>query len=113
MKGLSLPINILIIIAIAVIVLIALIAMFYPAFFSGSTTISLEAAKSQACRALTANNCNVGVDEIGIANFDANKDGNTYNTADAAQSNGDTLDALCDQYLQTSNDDDCKALCGC
>ena len=112
MKGIELPINILIIVAVAVIVLIALVAMFYPAFSGGSQVVTIETAKSQACRALIANKCPSAA-SVGVINFDANKNGFTYSVITEAQTNGDTLLALCSNYLQTTLDADCKKLCGC
>jgi len=124
MKGLELPINILIIIAIAVIVLIALIAMFYPAFSGGSQTVSVESVKSAACQILvTAKNCNEYTKNINITNFDANQNGDldpgnswvigTSACGSGAPANSDSLAALCDCYYQINSESKCKALCGC
>jgi len=75
MKGLELPINVLIIIALAVIVLIAVVAFFYPSFFSGSQTVGVESAKSSACQVLvTGRNCNIDTNDVNITNFDADQD---------------------------------------
>jgi len=114
MKGIELPVNILIIIAIAVIVLIALIAMFYPAFTSGGKTVSLDVARSQACRSLvegyscitTATLANIMVNK-----FDVDKDGsvNDIGTSDA----DDNLDNLCLTWYQTADDGMCRKMCGC
>jgi hypothetical protein len=123
MKGIELPINVLIIIAVAVIVLIAIVAMFYPAFTSGSGTVTLDVAKSQACRALTASSCLVDPSKININNFDANKNG-TINPGlgdgsptCGVTASGDNLWTLCHCYLGTGTDaqgcQDCKTLCGC
>ncbi len=115
MKGLELPINVLIIIALAVIVLIAIVAFFYPSFFSGSQTVSLESAKTQACRSLVAIGCTSSVG-VGVIKFDADMNGVIYDTSSAALAGGDTLFELCTNYLQISGataDADCRALCGC
>jgi len=75
MKGIELPINILIIVAVAVIVLIAVIAMFYPAFTSGGTVMNSESAKNAACQIMMSRNCQAATSAITISNFDADKDG--------------------------------------
>ena len=74
MKGLALPINILVIVAVAVIVLISLIAMYYPAFFAGSLVVGVDSAKSAACRSLVEGNaCGVDPRFIPLENFDGDK----------------------------------------
>jgi len=112
MKGLELPINVLIIIVLAVIVLIAVVAFFYPSFFSGSQTVGVESAKTQACRSLIAIRC-TDSSLVGVINFDANQDGNIWNISSQALANGDTLLELCTNYFQTAVDEECRAMCGC
>jgi hypothetical protein len=126
MKGIELPINILIIIAIAVIVLIAVVAMFYTPFSNGTSSISSNTAKSDACRAMLANNCGVWPGQIAIYGFDADKDGkldpstssngNCNNPGDATT--GDSLWSFCTCQLgipQTlAGCVEClKNVCGC
>jgi len=133
MKGIELPINALIIIAVAVIVLIAIVAMFYPAFSSGSGTVTLETAKSQACRALAeGNSCStiLGLNTIVIYGFDADKS-NTNNPGTgtgtscptlaaagppAVPASQDNLYMLCKCYYQidvATHPEECRKLCGC
>ena len=50
MKGVELPINILVVVAIAVIVLLGLVALYFIGFNPFSVTTALEAAKNNACR---------------------------------------------------------------
>lgn len=52
MKGLSLPINMIVIIAIAVLVLVVIAAFFTGQIFGGETTINREAAFQEACQSL-------------------------------------------------------------
>ena len=123
MKGIELPINILIIIAVAVIVLIALIAMFYPAFSSGSLVLSSEMAKTQACRGLLANDCNIHPNGIPTYNFDANKNGiigsgDSGASCGSGATSGDNLWSLCVCQLQVPESvagcTQCKKnVCGC
>jgi hypothetical protein len=49
MKGIELPINILVIVAIAVIVLLGLVVLYFVGFNPFSSGISLTALKNQAC----------------------------------------------------------------
>jgi hypothetical protein len=49
-KGVELPINILVIVAIAVIVLLGLVALYFIGFNPLSVSISQDSAKSNACR---------------------------------------------------------------
>jgi hypothetical protein len=48
-KGIELPINILVIVAVAIIVLLGVIALFYSSWFSGTGPVTAESAKSRAC----------------------------------------------------------------
>jgi hypothetical protein len=98
MKGIELPINILVIVAVAIIVLLGVIALFYSSWFTGTAPVSLEAAKSQSCNAMSRAGCNASPSDISV-NYDANKDG----TIDG----GDTLDQLCIEYygvIETATD---------
>jgi hypothetical protein len=131
MKGIELPINILIIIAVAVIVLIAVVAMFYPAFSGGGGTVSSDVAKSAACQILVSRqgctNSAITTSGITISNFDADKSGGfnpgiaTGNSCPTIGSVGppivatssDNLYMLCQCYYSVSGDAACKNLCGC
>lgn len=50
MKGVELPINILVVVAIAVIVLLGLVALYFIGFNPFSVTTALDAAKNTGCR---------------------------------------------------------------
>ena len=50
MKGVELPINILVVVAIAVIVLLGLVALYFIGFNPFSVTTALDAAKNRGCR---------------------------------------------------------------
>lgn len=52
MKGMELPINVLIIVAVALIALLGVIALYFSGFNPFSTTMSVEAVKNEACRRL-------------------------------------------------------------
>jgi hypothetical protein len=126
MKGIELPINVLIIVAVAIIVLIALVAMFYPNFKSSSTVVNSDIYKSSACQIMIDRKCTPSPSDITIANFDADKNGKqdsgsgwTFSTATtslcakATNTNKDNLASLCDCYYSITNENSCKALCGC
>ena len=55
MKGIELPINILVIVAVAIIVLLGIVALFYSTWFTGTSTIDLNAATNRACNAVRGN----------------------------------------------------------
>lgn len=112
MKGLSLPINVLIIVIVAVIVLLGVMTLFMGSWTPFGQSMSAEAAKAAGCRKVI-NNCDAQSNEYdgeeyrfngenGMPSFDVNGDGNT-GTAD------DTMYDLCNNFYGT----DCKSLCGC
>jgi len=110
-KGVELPINILVIVAIAVIVLLGLIALYFVGWGPFAGAAGLEGVKNAACRELVQENrCNLTtLSLIPTPNFDADKDGTPGETAAA----GDNLDNLCEKYFNYPDDADCGRLCGC
>ena len=75
MKGVELPINILVIVAIAVIVLLGLVALYFTGFGPFSQTAGQEAIKNQACAALNPREgCTADPTSINI-NYDVDGDG--------------------------------------
>jgi hypothetical protein len=113
MKGAELPINVLIILALAVIVLIAVLLMFYTPFSTGSSTVSLDTAKSQACHSLISGyGCSTTVDLKLIAVYNYNADDDANGNMNTLQ---DNLQALCEHKYQIPATDTaaCRKLCGC
>lgn len=119
MKGLELPINILVIVALAIMVLLGIFALFMGGFGTSSTGLTLEAAKTQGCQQLIrTGKCGIwdGAKNLTI-NFDSNQDGNISST--------DDLYMLCIKYYGApppSSDDTSKRafreacnvrVCGC
>ena len=105
MKGVELPINVLVIVAIAVIVLLGLIALYFLGFGPFSTGVSLQAAKSQGCQALVNGGCTVTVDTIDVS-YDVDGDGIM----------DDTLEDLMIEHFgcTSTNVDSCtKKSCAC
>jgi len=126
MKGISLPINVLVIVAIAIIVLLGLVAMYFTGFGPFTTAVGLEGIKNEACRELVQEKrCTGETREVWIYDFDANKDttnngGNIFDwTAALADQCGtaaiskDNLASLCACYYTIGSEASCKALCGC
>ena len=56
MKGIELPINILVVVAIAVIVLLGLVALYFIGFNPFSGSVGIESVKNQGCRLLLNQN---------------------------------------------------------
>ena len=61
MKGIELPINILVIIAVAIIVLLGVIALFYSAWFPGVAPVGSQSAITAACGQASRQGCSVAV----------------------------------------------------
>lgn len=104
MKGMSLPINSIVIIAIAMLVLVVM-GLFFTGFFTGVDRIKLENTFQQACSNLkgSAYSCSdTGLDTI------------VFNTAivSGEQSQRYTLRALC-ELKGLEDDAACMRQCGC
>jgi len=127
MKGVELPINILVIVAIAVIVLLGLVAVYFVGFNPFSSVAGIEGIKNDACRVLVqGKNCaeltsNIVFDGAMLRQFDANKNNAMVATAVSSWGTacpdalwtGDNLAALCACYYSRSTEAQCKALCSC
>ncbi len=130
MKGVELPINILVIVAIAVIVLLGMVLLYYTGYSPFSSVAGIEGTKNDACRVLAQeNNCakstkDIVFDGSMLRQFDANKNNAMVATTVSAWGTlcpnaawtGDNLAALCACYygISTANGESrCKALCGC
>jgi len=117
-KGVELPINILVVVAIAVIVLLGLVALYFIGFspFAGAT--GLEGIKNEACRQYVQNkNCAGAVTAVTIPNYDADGDttideGSGWVTC-ADPATQDNLMSLCACQYSRTTEADCRKLCGC
>ena len=106
MKGFSLSINMLVLMIIAVIVLIGVLGLYMGAWGPGSKGLTIEAAKSNACRQLINSGCDPNkLDTIQVG-IDLNGDGDKTN---------DHLMDLCEnEYGCSAGDTDCcLEVCGC
>jgi len=56
-KGIELPINILVIVAVAIIVLLGVVALFYGSWFNSTQPVTIESVKSQICSSATRMGC--------------------------------------------------------
>jgi len=130
MKGLELPINVLIIIAIAVIVLLAVIVLFYSGYGSTQGTFTVESAKTDLCYMLAQRyKCNEKSYNIYDTNlkYDVNGDGNQNGATDPSTfwssppspacgtgaASHDNLASLCYCHYFLKNEADCAKICGC
>ena len=127
MKGLELPINVLVIVAVAIVVLLAIVALYFGGFSPFSAAMSLEGVKNDQCRKLVqANNCGVNTNTLPISNFDADKDGavgttdtgtgwtwGTSTCVTTIATNGDNLASLCYCQYGRTTEAACRQLCGC
>jgi hypothetical protein len=127
MKGIELPINILVMVAIAVIVLLGMVALYYVGSGQFGRSVTIQAAQNDACGVMVRSNCASDSNSIEINNFDANMNGKigddeegsgwTWGTAgDVCGTNsegGDNLAALCACYAGRTTEAQCKQLCGC
>ncbi len=133
MKGIELPINILVIIAVAVIVLLGVIALYFSGFMGPAGIVTQDAAKSSACKLVMSNvgGCMssdptaIVLGETGVPPFDANRDGHLCytGTTDTACAGPpalptDTLQLLCQTYYgissaATDRVAQCRKVCGC
>ena len=75
MKGLELPINVLVVVAVAVIVLLGVVGLFFAGFIGGGGTIALTAARNNACAELISRGCGTTLTENVDVNYDTDSDG--------------------------------------
>jgi len=128
MKGLSLPINVLVIVVIAVIVLLGIVALYFGGFNPFSAAIGVEGVKNEKCGELVRKGCSLSTASLKVDNFDADQDGKvgtaetgsgwtwtTTTTQCGVKTNtvGDNLASICDCYYNRITEPDCKRLCGC
>jgi hypothetical protein len=104
-KGIELPINILVVVAVAVIVLLGLVALYFTGWSPFGVSVSYESVKNEACAELVRMNCPSDPSTVTIDDFDADQSG--------AVGDGDDLMDLCTNYYGRSTASDCRALCGC
>ena len=114
MKGLELPISTIVVIVIVLIVLLAVVALFFGVWNPGRSSISLEAAKNNACQMLISTGC-VDSNNIIIRDFDADGDGNYgVDATGTPVDSDDTLLALCQTYYNINIDSECRTqVCHC
>jgi len=128
-KGIELPINILVVVAVAVIVLLGVVALYFSGFMGPAGIMSQESAKQKYCALVmrSPDGCSGGTSlaSIAISDFDANRDGEiTYGTTwdwDAsplacgtnAVANEDNLAALLACYFGATSERNGLISCGC
>ncbi len=107
MKGVELPINILVIVAIAVIVLLGLVALYFTGFGPFSAVAGQEAIKNRACETLNPRaGCQTDPYQVEV-NYDVDGDG----LIDAADTWGNFTELF---YGCASGDSACaRRVCSC
>ncbi len=114
-KGVSLPVNAVIIIILAVLVFAALGLFFSGNYTQGTNTIAVEKAYSDGCNVLFYTySCNKEPKDVTIKGFNPDNDPGKANT-------GDSLARACelkfswqkDSAKSTPKSDECKKNCGC
>jgi hypothetical protein len=127
MKGIELPINILVIIAVAVIVLLGVIALYFSGFMGPAKVLDQNSAKQKYCavvmRSPTGCQGGIALNSILITDFDADQDtqldfGNVFAWADAcptalAGAQKDNLAALLRCYYGIASESEGLKSCGC
>ncbi len=128
MKGIELPINILVIIAVAVIVLLGVIALYFGGFMGPAGVMTQNAAKTKYCAIVVRSptGCQASgtrLWQITINDFDANRDGTVGdNTVDAAMPSActvaggaahDNLASLLVCYYGITSESNGLKSCGC
>ena len=105
MKGIELPINILVIVAIAVIVLLGMVALYFAGWSPFSQTAGIEAVKNSACVGYTRNNQCLDDPATVTITFDVGGDGDATN---------DNLQDFADMYYNCGGNPNCaRRLCAC
>jgi len=110
MKGIELPINVLIIVVVAVIVLLGIIAVYFTGWFPFAQTAGVDAVKNAGCR-MVIYDCDKDLSTIvfdgsmaGLPTFDVTGEG-TYDY-------NDNLAELCRIYYE-ADETKCAEICGC
>lgn len=117
MKGVELPINLIIIIALALIVLLSVVSLYFSGWLPGALTINVDSVKTESCKRLMPQ-CYNDVSLVTIDNFDADKDGildPDIGVGDCSEPGGpsnDNLYMLCQCYYN-ANEDECRDICMC
>ena len=113
MKGVELPINVLVIVAIAIVVLLGLVGLFLAGFLGGSTTFTVAQAKNNACAQLVQRGCATTSTLDVPAGYDV--DGNGVITFNSSAT-GENLQYFCQQKfgVAANNTLACKRnICTC
>ncbi|PVX24651.1 MAG: hypothetical protein CW691_06975 [Candidatus Bathyarchaeum sp.] len=136
MKGIELPINILVIVAVAVIVLLGLVALYFSGVMGPMGVMEQQSAKQEYCSQIMNNpaGCRgeLPTRTIVINDFDANKDGNLrggtdwYVDSEGAwetlpieactsedEETGDNLASLLACYFGARSERSALQICGC
>ncbi|MEM7816898.1 MAG: hypothetical protein QXZ20_03220 [Candidatus Aenigmatarchaeota archaeon] len=100
-KGISLPVNFIVILAIAIIVLLIAVTLIFPWIRGPGATIVDSQAWSRGCMMWQQRGCRIGdMSNIVIENYDPDGDGRFNTLADA-----------CRRYLRYTDEEQCRRVC--
>lgn len=107
MKGIELPVNVLVIIAVAVIVLLGVIALYMSGFIGSTPALNMNVAWNQGCASVVRNCAGTAIGTDIAVNYDVNGDGKIVLA-------NDNFLTLCQKiYGSTTSIGTCKQKCGC
>lgn len=114
MKGVELPINVLVIVAIAVIVLLGLIALYFLGFGPFSELAGRESIKNNACVQYNQGGCTKST-KLQSVNYDVDKDGTITPAEDNLYTLATTYYGCTDDTTTTADEAEtcAKRLCAC
>ncbi len=130
MKGVELPLNMMIIIAVVLLVLLGILSLWTGGWVGQTRSVDLETARAKACAELIRRGCEPNVVGVQIDDFDADQDGRidpgNWITTGCAETppasiihTADNLHMLCYCWYRipllptTEFQFKCKKLCGC
>jgi len=112
MKGVALPIEVLVIVVVAVIVLLGIVAVYFSGWAPFGGTVGVDAVKNAGCRILIMNNTCGITGATGQIVFDGSGGLPVFDVGGNGAPGDDNLKGLCAYYYNAS-ESQCKRLCGC
>ncbi len=127
MKGVELPLNVMVVIAVVLLVLLGVLSLWMGGWGGQAFNVDLERVRSEACAELIRRGCaDTSITDIWIYDFDADQDGVVGDAGDwfviCGQAPpgvpGDNLAQLCRCWYGIPSwgstlQRECKKLCGC
>jgi L-asparagine transporter-like permease len=111
MKGLSLPIEMIVIIAVAMLVLVVISAFFMGGVSGPTNQINIENAFSTGCNSLRAQGCSNIMSSINVPGF--KQYGNGLTTTTKISEYNVNMDLVCQLKFGLGKEEQCRVACGC